>query len=117
MVARGPNGPFSFYRNLRGEVCFGAIQASVTELSITCRWTLLHFGQVNVRKSWPNAPGSIAVNLIGELQAVHYGPWFCVSSMCCSPEVSPQFGVLSSPANQPAAFDLKGSDAMTLSST
>jgi hypothetical protein len=34
--------------------------------------------------------------------------------MCCSPEVSPQFGVLSSPASQPAAFDLKGSDAMTL---
>jgi hypothetical protein len=89
MVARGPNSPFSFYRNWRGEVCFGAIQASVTVLSITCRWTLLHSWQVNVRKSWPNALGSIAVNLIGEPQAVHCGPWFCVSSMRCSPKVSP----------------------------
>jgi hypothetical protein len=41
---------------------------------------------------------------------VHCGPWFCVSSMRCSP----QFGVLSSPASQPVAFDFKGSDAMTL---
>jgi hypothetical protein len=31
--------------------------------------------------------------------------------------VSPQFGALSSPASQPAAFDLKGSDAVTLIST
>src|ERR1700730_14319520 len=29
MVARGPNSRFSFYRHLRGEVCFGSIQASV----------------------------------------------------------------------------------------
>ena len=87
----GPNSPFSFHRNLRGEVCFGANQASVTALSITCRWTLLHSGQVNVRKSWPTAPGSIAVNLIGEPQAVHCGPWFCVSSMVCSSVRSPEF--------------------------
>jgi len=30
---------------------------------------------------------------------------------------SPQFGALSSPASQPAAFDFKGSDAVTLIST
>jgi hypothetical protein len=58
-----------------------------------------------------------AAESIGEPQAVHCGPWFCVSSMRRFPEVSPQFGVLSSPASQPAAFDLKGSDAMTLVST
>jgi len=77
----GPNSPFSFHRNLRGEVCFGAIQASVTALSITCRWTLLHSGQVNVRKSWPNVLGSIAVSLIGDPQAVHCGPWFLQVSL------------------------------------
>jgi hypothetical protein len=87
----GPNSPFSFHRNLRGEVCFGATQASVTALSITCRWTLLHSGQVNVRKSWPNVLGSIAVNLIGEPQAVHCGPWFCVSSMVAPSVRSPEF--------------------------
>jgi hypothetical protein len=38
----------------------------------------------NVRRSWANPLGSIAVNFIGEPQAVHCGPWFCVSSMCCS---------------------------------
>jgi len=27
--------------------------------------------------------GSIAVSLMGEPQAVHCGPWFCLSSMCC----------------------------------
>ena len=44
------------------------------------------------RKSWPGALGSIAVNFIGEPQAVHCGPWFCMSSMCCSPSVrSPEF--------------------------
>jgi hypothetical protein len=72
---------FVSYRNLRGEVCFGSIQASVTALSITCRWTLLHSGQLNVRKSWPGELGSIAVSFIGEPQAVHCGPWFCASSM------------------------------------
>src|SRR5258705_2541000 len=88
----GPNSPFSFHRNLRDEVCFGAIQASVTALSITCRWTLLQCGQANVRKSWPGAIGSIAVNLIGEPQAVHCGPWFCVSSICLLPSVRrPEF--------------------------
>jgi hypothetical protein len=50
-----------------------------------CRWTLLHVGQVKVRLSWPDAPGSMAVSVIGEPQAVHCGPWFCVSSMSCSP--------------------------------
>ena len=104
----GPNSPFSFHRNLHGEVCFGATQASVTALSITCRWTLLHSGQVNVRKSWPNALGSIAVNLIGEPQAVHCGPWFCVSSM-----LPPQFGALSSPASHPTKADCIGSLATT----
>ena len=93
----GPNSPFSFHRNFRGEGCFGAIQASVTALSIMCRWPLLHSGQANVRKSWLNVLGSIAVNLIGEPQAVHCGPRFCVSSMCCSS----QFGALSSPASHP----------------
>jgi hypothetical protein len=72
---------------LRGEVCFGAIQASVTALSITCRWTLLHSGQVNVRKSWPGLLGSIAVNFISEPQAVHCGPWFCASSIVVLPSV------------------------------
>jgi hypothetical protein len=33
------------------------------------------------------------------------------------PEVGPQFGALSSPASQPTAFDLRGSDAITLNST
>jgi hypothetical protein len=59
----------------------GASQASVTALSIRCRCSLLHCGQVKVRRSWPNALGSIAVNFIGESHAVHCGPWFCVSSM------------------------------------
>jgi hypothetical protein len=102
----GPNSPFSFHRN---EACFGAIQASVTALSITCRWTLLHSGQVNDRKSWPNVLGSIAVNLIGEPQAVHCGPWFCISSMM----LPPQFGALSSPASHPTEVDFIGSLAMT----
>ena len=42
----------------------------------------------------------------------------CVEhSRCSSRSRQPQFGVLSSPASQPAAFDLKGSDAMTDVST
>jgi hypothetical protein len=90
----------------------GFDQATVTVLSIMCPCTRLQCGQVKIRKSWPNAPGSIAVSFIGEPQAVHCGPWFCESSMA-----SPQFGALSSPASQPAAFDLKGSDAVTLIST
>src|ERR1700693_2903983 len=85
---------------------FGANQASVTVLSMTCRCTLLHCGQANVRKSWPNELGSIAVKLIGEPQAVHCGPWFCVSSM-----VAPQFGALSSPASHPREADFIGSFA------
>ena len=36
---------------------------------------------MKIRKSWPNVLGSIAVNFIGEPQAVHCGPWFWVSSM------------------------------------
>jgi hypothetical protein len=55
----------------------------------------------------------MAASFIDEPQAVHGGPWFCVSSMACSR----QFGVRSSPASQPAAVDLKGSDAMTSIST
>src|ERR1700726_4461164 len=54
---------------------------------------------------------------MGEPHAVHCGPWFCVSSMCGSRETGPQLGEVSSPASQPVAFDLKGSDAMTLIST
>jgi hypothetical protein len=69
-------------------------------------------GQENVRRSWPTAFGSIAINLIGEPQAVHCGTWFYASSMEGSLEVGTQFGVLSSPASQPTAFDVKGSDAM-----
>jgi hypothetical protein len=46
-----------------------------------CRSTLEHRGQPNVRKSWPNELGSIAVNFIGEPQVVHCGPWFCTSSI------------------------------------
>jgi hypothetical protein len=37
--------------------------------------------------------------------------------MPCSRETGRQLGDLSSPASQPAAFDLNGSDAMTLIST
>jgi hypothetical protein len=62
----------------------GASQASVTALSIMCRCSLLHCGQVKVRRSWPTALGSIAVNFIGDPHAVHCGPWFCVSSMMFS---------------------------------
>jgi hypothetical protein len=53
---------------------FGASQASVTALSIMCRSTLLHPGQLKVRKSWPNALGSIAISFMGEPQAVQHGP-------------------------------------------
>lgn len=61
--------------------------------------------------------GSIAVNLMGEPQAVHCGPWFCESSMGYFSEIGAQPGVPGSPASQPAALDLKGSDAITLIST
>src|ERR1700730_419863 len=81
-VQQGTKRDF-FIETCVAKSCFGAIQASVTELSITCRCTLLHSGQVNVRKSWPNAPGSIAASFMGEPQAVHCGPWFCLSSICC----------------------------------
>jgi hypothetical protein len=43
----------------------GSSHASVTALSMMCRSTLLHLGQLKVRKSWPNAPGSIAISFIG----------------------------------------------------
>jgi hypothetical protein len=46
-----------------------------------CRSTLLHCGQVKVRRSLPVQLGSIADNFMGESQAVHCGPWFCLSSM------------------------------------
>jgi hypothetical protein len=55
----------------------------------------------------------MAVSFIGEPQAAHCGPWFCLSSIV----LLPHLGVLISPVSQPAAFDLKGSDAMTLIST
>ena len=61
--------------------------------------------------------GSIAASFMGEPQAVHCGPWFCASSMGYFSEISVQPGVPGSPASQPAALDLKGSDAMTLIST
>jgi|SRR6187431_3374501 hypothetical protein len=61
--------------------------------------------------------GSIAASFMGEPQAVHSGPWFCASSMGYFSEISVQPGVPGSPASQPAALDLKGSDAMTLIST
>ena len=61
--------------------------------------------------------GSIAASLMGEPQAVHCGPWFCASSMGQSSEISAQPGVPGSPASQPAALELKGSDAITLIST
>jgi hypothetical protein len=96
-------------RQLRRSYFFGASQASVTALSMICRSTLWHCGQANVRRSWPNALGSIAVNLMGEPQAVHCGPWFCLSSMVASP----QFGALSSPASHPTEADFIGSLAMT----
>jgi hypothetical protein len=64
---------------------WGSSHSSVTALSIMCRSTLLHFSQVNIRRSWPNPPGSIAINVIGESQSMHCGLWFCVSSMSCSP--------------------------------
>lgn len=92
---------------------FGADQASVTALSMMCRCARLHCGQLNVRKSWPPKLGSIAASFIGEPQAVHCGPWFCASSTCRSH----QLGALSSPANHPAALDLKGSDATTFLTT
>jgi hypothetical protein len=63
----------------------GFAQATVTVLSIICPCTHLQCGQVKVRKSWPSALGSIAVNFIGEPQAVHCGPWFCVSSIVFAP--------------------------------
>jgi hypothetical protein len=49
------------------------------------RWILLQRWQVKVRRSWPDALGSIAVSFIGDPQAVHCGPWFCVSRMNVSP--------------------------------
>ena len=49
----------------------------------------MHLGKV--RKSWPNVLGSIAANLIGEPQAVHCGPWFCVSSMVAPSVRGPEF--------------------------
>ena len=120
-------GPISKVRRSRQPYRLGAAHASVTALSMICCRTLLHRGQENVRKSrlckswllksWPGMLGSIAVNLMGEPQAVHCGPWFCASSMGYFSEIGDQPGVPGSPASQPAALELKGSDAMTLIST
>jgi hypothetical protein len=44
----------------------------------------------------------------------------CIADLgfvCRALYLPPQFGALSSPASQPAALDLKGSDAVTLIST
>jgi hypothetical protein len=46
-----------------------------------CCSLVLHCGQANDRKSWPHMLGSIEVNLMGEPQAEHNGPWFCLSSI------------------------------------
>jgi hypothetical protein len=46
---------------------------------------------------------------MGESQAVHRGPWVCVSSKCCSP----QFGALSCPPSHCAEADSIGSAATT----
>ena len=46
-----------------------------------CCSLVLHCGQANDRTSCPHMLGSIEVNLMGELQAVHIGPWFCLSSI------------------------------------
>ena len=59
----------------------GASQASVPALSMKCSSLLLHCGQANVLKCWPHMLGSITANLMGEPQAAHCGPWFCLSSM------------------------------------
>jgi hypothetical protein len=67
----------SFHRDrlqLRWSYLFGASQASVTALSMMCRSTLWHLGQLKVRKSLPNALGSIAISFIGEPQAAQHGP-------------------------------------------
>ena len=64
---------FHFDPHGKGALRLG--QASVTVLSMTCCWTRLQRGHVNVRKSWPDALlGSITVNFIGEPQTVHCGP-------------------------------------------
>jgi hypothetical protein len=90
----------------------GASQASVTALSIMCRSSLLHCGQVKVRKSWPNALGSIAVNFIGESHAAHCGPWFCVSSMLlsCSGRGQRSLSALALPGNAVAATRARSLD-------
>jgi hypothetical protein len=77
IVPRGPAIPLPYF--------IGCSQASVTALSMMCRSTLWHLGQLKVRKSWPNALGSIAVSFIGDSQAMQHGPWFCESSIGRSP--------------------------------
>jgi hypothetical protein len=92
----------------------GASQASVTALSIRCRCSLWHCGQVKVRRSWPSALGSIAVNFIGEPQAVHCGPWFWVSSMVLSCSARDQRS-LSALANRGAPSRRRGArDGLTI---
>jgi hypothetical protein len=92
-TAMSSTRPITGFANWRRPYFLGFSQASVTALSMMCRSTLLHLGQLKVRKSWPNALGSIAVNFIGEPQAVQHGPWFCESSIRRSPRRRPsQFG-------------------------
>jgi hypothetical protein len=56
--------------------------------------------------------GSIAVNCIGESQRRTVALGFVCPARRCA-----QFGAISSPASQPAAVGVMGSDAMTLIST
>jgi hypothetical protein len=59
-----------------------------------CRCTILQCGQAKVRKSWPHMLGSIADNFIGASQAVHCGPWFCLSCMRL-PHIGREYNTLS----------------------
>jgi uncharacterized protein (DUF4415 family) len=74
-------GPGTLHADTSCHRYFGSNQASVTAVSMMCRSTLLHCGHVKVRRSLPVQLGSIADNFMGEPQAVHCGPWFCLSSM------------------------------------
>lgn len=57
-----------------------------------CSSLLLHGGQTNVRKCRLHMLGSITANLMGDPQAAHNGPWFCLSSISY-----PWFGARLSP--------------------
>ena len=64
---------------------------------------MLQRGQVNVRKSWPtNASGSIAVNFIGEPQAVHSGPRVCASTNVSPLQLGARWSILRGGERKPA---------------